>query len=145
MSLTAASLTTALAALSVTGVTSKLTYFPLSLNNASLPVMWPGVPRIEAFESVMDHNGLDVTVSCDLTIAVKPLLQGEKSGGYAANMTIMDALESAIVTWYEGPAAETLKAEWSIQAGVVTIGETSPGVPAMYHSVTASIKVTELQ
>jgi hypothetical protein len=142
MSLTATSLTTALAALSVTGVTTKLAYFPLSLNNASLPVMWPGVPRIEVVESVMDNNGLDVTIGCDLTIATKPLLQGEKSGGYSANLTIMDALQAAVAAWME---SVEYKVEWSIQAGVVSVGESSPGVPAVYHSVTASIKATELQ
>lgn len=142
MSLTATSLTASLAALAVTGVTTKLAYFPLSLANANLPVLWLGAPRIEVVESVMDNNGLDVTVSCDVTIAVKPLLQGEKSGGYAANVTILDALQSAVAAWME---SVSYKVEWSIQAGVVTVGETSPGVPAMYHSVTASIKVTELQ
>lgn len=140
--LTATSLTTALAALTVTGVTTKLAYFPLSLNNASLPVMWPGVPRIEVVESVMDNNGLDVTIGCDVTIATKPLLQGEKSGGYSANMTIMDALQTAIAAWME---SVDYKVEWNIQAGVVSVGESSPGVPAVYHSVTASIKATELQ
>lgn len=142
MTLTATSLTTALAALTVTGVTAKLAYFPLSLNNASLPVMWPGVPRIEVIERVMDNNGLDVTVSCDLTIATKPLLLGEKSGGYSANVAIMDALQAAVAAWME---SVSYKVEWNVQAGVVSVGESSPGQPAIYHSVTASIKVTELQ
>jgi len=135
MALTAAGLVAAAAALSPTGVTTKLAYFPLSLQQANLPVMWAGVPRLESLIDSMSE-GCKVTITLDLTIAVRPLAQDVAGVGYASNIAMMDALQAALKAW---SYPDDFDFSWTVTSGVVAFGENA------FHSVTASLKMTELQ
>lgn len=136
--LTAAGLVAAAAALSPTGVTTKLAYFPLSLQAANLPVMWVGVPRLDALIDTMS-DGCRVTITMDMTIAVRPLAQDITGVGYASNIAMMDALQVVLKAW---SYPDEYDFSWTITSGVVVIGATGQEV---YHSVTANLKMVELQ
>jgi hypothetical protein len=135
MALTAAGLVAAASALAPTGVTTKLAYYPLSLQSANLPVMWVGVPKLDCFTDSLSH-GISVTITLDITIAVKPIVQDTAGVGYASNIAIMDALQTALNAW---TYPNLYDFTWSITSGVVMFGQDA------FHSVTASLKMTEMQ
>ena len=91
-----ATFTTGLAALAVTGVTRKLDAPPASLGTADLPAMWPGLPRGEEPHMTFQAGGGWPAMFCDLVIALEPVGQNTQSANYAATITMLDSLSTAL-------------------------------------------------
>lgn len=107
----------ALAALSVTGVTRKLTAPPTSIATADLPAMWPGLPRGEEPSMTFKTAGGWPTLICDLIVAIEPVGQNTQGANYTATLAIMDALSTALRASSIGRASLT----WTINANVQVI------------------------
>lgn len=104
-----------LAALTVTGVTRKFTEPPNSIGSADLPAMWPGLPSGEETAMTFQTAGGWPTLTCDLIIAVEAVAQDTQSANFAATITIMDNLSSALRLASIGRAALT----WTITANAL--------------------------
>jgi hypothetical protein len=109
-----ATFTTALAALTVTGVTRKLDAPPTSIGTADLPAMWPGLPRGEEPPMTFQAGGGWPAMFCDLVIALEPVGQNTQSANYAATVTMMDNLSTAL----RGANIGRASLRWSITANV---------------------------
>jgi len=88
--------TTALAGLSVTGVTRKYTYPPESLGTADLPAMYVGLPSGDEPMLTFQTKGGWPEMTCDLVVAVEPVAQNTQSANYDDMITIMDNLSTAL-------------------------------------------------
>jgi hypothetical protein len=127
-----ATFTTALAALTVTGVTRKLDAPPASLGTADLPAMWPGLPRGEEPPMTFQAGGGWPAMFCDLVIALEPVGQNTQSANYAATVEMLDNLSTAL-RGATSIGRATLR--WSITANVQVDVSGTP-----YWAVIASIE-----
>jgi hypothetical protein len=93
---TYSSFTTALAALSVTGVERRYTYPPTALSTADLPAQWPGLPSGNEPMLTFQTNGGWPEMTCDLIIAVEPVGQNTQSANYNSMITAIDNLSTAL-------------------------------------------------
>ena len=127
---TYAAFTTALAGLTVTGVTRKFTEPPESSGTADLPASWPGLPRGDEHPITFTSEGGWSTCVCDLVIAVEAVGQNTQSANYASTMTIIDALSTAL----RGTTIGRTKLLWTISANVQVIVAGTP-----YWAVVATV------
>ncbi len=111
---TYASFVSGLVALSVTGVERKYAYPPTALNTADLPAMWPGLPGGNEGHMTFQTSGGWPELTCDLIIAVEPVAQNTQSVNYAAMITAMDNLSTALRTASIGRSTLT----WTITGNV---------------------------
>jgi len=91
-----ATFTTALAELSVTGVTRAFTHPPESLGTADLPALWPGLPSGNEPMLTFQTKGGWPEMTCDLVVAVEPVPQNIQSANYDDMITIIDNLSTAL-------------------------------------------------
>ena len=123
-------LSAGLAALTVTGVTRKLTAPPASIETADLPTSWPGLPRGEEPPLTFQTAGGWPTLVCDFIIAVEAVGQNTQGGNYSSTLTIMDALSTAL----RGASIGRATLRWTINANVqVIVGSTT------YWAVVATV------
>lgn len=128
---TFATFTTALAALTVTGVTRKYSAPPASLNTADLPAMWPGLPRAEEPAMTFQANGGWPALFCDIVVAIEPVGGNTQSANYAGTVTILDSLSAALraatnvgrggLTWTITASAQVVVADTPYWAVIATI------------------------
>jgi len=109
---------TALSAMSVTGVTRVYAYPPTSLNNADLPAMWVQLPTMDSGRPlVLSAASGWPRLTVDVIIAVEPVGTGTQAANFAAQVTLLDALDAALAATDIGKA----RPDWRITAGGVTI------------------------
>jgi hypothetical protein len=87
---------TALAGLTITGVTTKLAEPPASLNTADLPASFPKRIEIAGEPMTFGYHGGWPTLRSDLFIAVNPTAQGTQAANYTLVKTLMDASDAAL-------------------------------------------------
>jgi len=85
-----------LCGLSVAGVKTALTYQPVQINTADLPMLFPSLPRGE--HSVATLTGVMElpTLRVNLVIVVEPQLQGRPSPTWDACIALIDAQAAAL-------------------------------------------------
>lgn len=127
---TYASFVTALAALTVTGVTRKYSSPPASLNTADLPAMWPGLPRGDEPRMTFEGGGGWPALFCDLVIALEPYGGNTQLANFTATVAMFDNLSSALRSASIGRSG----LRWSITADAVDVS----GTP--YWAVMATIE-----
>lgn len=121
-----------LAALEVDGVNRRYTYPPLQLSTADLPASFVRPPTADN-EPVSTCDDVNTTMSCQLVIAIEPTGQNMQPVNYAALLTMVDALNDALL------AAQTTigpMVSWAIRAqdaDPVIVGATP------YWGVTATV------
>lgn len=93
---TYAAFVAALAALSPSGVTRKFSNPPASLGTADLPALWPQLPSGNEPAFTFEGGGGWPVLSCGLVIAVEPVNQNTQPANYAAMVTMMDSLSTAL-------------------------------------------------
>lgn len=93
-----AAFTTALAALSITGVKRKFTAPPASVDTADLPAIWPGLPSAIEPQMTFATPGGWPAMKCDLVVALEPVVQNTQSANYAATVAMLDTLSGVLRT-----------------------------------------------
>lgn len=86
---------TALAAVSVTGVTRDYTYSPASLNGADLPAKFV-MPPASGYEAISTCSTEDDTITASLVVAVEAVAQDTQSANYTALLAMADNLNEAL-------------------------------------------------
>ena len=88
-----------LEALVVTGVTRRYTSgAPSSLNTADLPAQWVELPSGTITPAYAD-GGIQRTMTAALVIAVEPVGQNTRPANFAACVTIIDNVHTALDAW----------------------------------------------
>jgi len=111
---TYATFTSAIAALTVTGVTRKFTYPPASVETADLPCSYPALPRSIEDGWTFTGGGGWPAMFCDLVILLEPVGQNTQSANYAALIAMVDNLLTALRAASIGRA----KINWEITTNV---------------------------
>lgn len=109
---------TNLAALSPTGVTKKFAYPPAALNTADLPAAWTQLPEGNEPMMTFGSYGGWVELKAQYIVAIEPAEQNTQAANYAAALTMMDAVTTAL------RAATGLCAgpvEWRIRQAIVNV------------------------
>lgn len=106
-----------LAALTVSGVTSKLTYPPVSLSSAELPAQWVQLPSGGEAPITFGSAGGWPTFQAELVVAVEAVAQGREGESFAATVSMLDNVSSALrgVNLTKGPV------HWSVRAAVLEV------------------------
>lgn len=122
-----------LSEMTVAGVKRAYMSPPSQLSSADLPVMHPQLP--EQTQDVITLNssvGL-FNIVCELVIVVKANQQGTAAANFSECLTLMDALNSALVS-----NASALNIDrWAIRQDGVAYGETA------YWAIVARIEASE--
>ncbi len=113
----------ALGALSVNGVTTKLGYISGQVETASLPVLFVRLPENAETPLTADGEGGWPRLTAEVVIAVEPYAQNRHQQNYAATVTLIDALTTALRAVTPGAVAKS-KLSWQIRAAQDYIGET---------------------
>lgn len=106
---------TALAAMTVTGVTRKYTAPPASLGTADLPASFPMLASGNEVQLVFGNGnvgGGQSNLICDLVFAIEPVGQGTQIQNFTAALTLIDAIvtaSKALTRPTAGPCAFNLK------------------------------------
>lgn len=111
MALNVAGLVSGLAAVSVTGVKTKMAEAPRRVSDAMLPISYPRVPSV--VRSVGTIGGaLDLDrVTVEMVILVRSMMVSTQAGNFAAVTALMDAINTAY-----SAQANTLQLDlWAIE------------------------------
>jgi len=88
--------TTALAGLTITGVTRKYTEPPASVNTADFPISYPKRIEIVGEPLTFDYHGGWPTLRGDLIIIVNSTAQNTQEANYTLVQTLMDAADTTL-------------------------------------------------
>ncbi len=109
----------ALADMVVTGVRRRYAWPPAAINSSDLPAQWPQLPSGD--EQLLMHgtdNGGDLTLSCQLVVALAPVAQNTQEANFTDTVTMLDNLTIALRALADaafGPLT------WTIQMGSVSV------------------------
>ena len=113
----------ALGALSVSGVTTKFNYIPGQVDTASLPLLFVRLPENNEGPLTADGEGGWPRLTAEVVIDVEPYAQNRHQQNYAATVTLIDALATALRAVAPGVVAKS-KLSWETRARQDYIGET---------------------
>ena len=131
--MTYTSFVNALSAITVAGVKRQYTAPPSQLSSADLPAMHPQLPEhTQDIISLASNTGLFV-VMCELAIVIKANQQGTAAGNFAECLTMLDALNSALI---DSTSALNID-RWSMRQDGVTYGDTA------YWTIVARVEASE--
>lgn len=132
MALTFASLSSALSALTITGVTVKASP-PQRIPSGDLPIAYPRFPNGEQASAAFNGaEGLDV-VACDFALLVETAGQNTNVVNYADTITYMDRLNAALKT---AMTTNRVIDGWSMRMDIELIGETA------YWAIIATVRAS---
>jgi hypothetical protein len=101
----------ALAAISVTGVTRTYTEPPKQLTTSSLPAQFPRLPTgSQAAQTFSSAVGLSAATA-ELVIVIEPIMQNTQAVNFALALSLMDAMEAALAA----AAASIGIDQWSME------------------------------
>ena len=132
MALTFASLSSALSALAITGVTVG-THPPQRIPSGNLPIAYPRLPNGEQAASAFNGaDGLDV-LTCEFVLLVETAGQESNVKNYADATTYMDRLNASLKS---AMATNNVIDGWTIRMDIELIGETA------YWAVIATVRAS---
>lgn len=132
MSLTFASLASALSGLTITGVTVG-THPPQRIPSGNLPIAYPRLPSGEQAAAAFNGaDGLDV-LTCEFAVLVETAGQSNNVTNYADTITYMDRLNAALKA---AMAANHVIDGWTVRMDIELIGETA------YWAVIATVRAS---
>lgn len=121
MPTTYAAYVNALEALVVTGVTRRYTSGqPSTLNTADLPAQWVDLPRGTSEPATCAHD-MTRTLTADLIVALEPVGQVTRVNNFAATVTMLDSLHTALDAADLGTDSIP---SWSSRMAIVTVNTT---------------------
>ena len=130
--MTYTSFVNALSAITVTGVKRQYTAPPSQLSSADLPAMHPQLPEhTQDVISISSNTGL-FTAACELAIVIKANQQGTAAANFAECLTMLDALNSALI---DNTSALNID-RWSIRQTAVAYGDA-------YWTIVARVEASE--
>ena len=130
--MTYTSFVNALSAIAVTGVKRQYTAPPSQLSSADLPAMHPQLPEhTQDVISILSNTGL-FTAACELAIVIKANQQGTAAANFAECLTMLDALNSALI---DNTSALNID-RWSIRQTAVAYGDA-------YWTIVARVEASE--
>lgn len=96
--MTVATFTAALAGLTISGVTRKLTSPPAALSTADLPTQWVQLPTItdEGTRTMAQHGQLWAINTAQLVVAYDAVGQSTQAANWSATLTMMDSVHNAL-------------------------------------------------
>ncbi len=106
-----------LAALTVSGVTSKLTHPPVSLSSAELPVQWVQLPTGNEAPITFGTAGGWPTFQAEFVVAVEAVAQDRVEESFAATVSMLDNVSSAL----RGASLTRGPLRWSVRAVVLEV------------------------
>ena len=107
-----ATFVSALTGMSVTGVRRAYTSPPAQVSTADMPMLFPKLPEGSTEVDTLGNTTGIRRMTCDLVLAVEPITQNRQSANYAATLTLLDALETALIAL----AASDIRIDrWSVQ------------------------------
>lgn len=121
MAFTYAGFVAALATLSVTGVTRVYDHPPAQIDTADLPSLYLRLPAGENQSVTLRATRGLRQATCEVVIAVEPVLQNQNEPNFEKCIGLLDALENAIVAKALGWGIET----WSMRVEVDFVGDTA--------------------
>lgn len=124
---------TMLAGLTVAGVVKRYPTPPTQLNTAQLPASWPRLPGGETQIVTLTSGAGLPTLACDLVIAVNAWGQGTQPVNYAAAVSIVDALNAALIDEADNGVIDG----WALRLEVDQIGD------AAYWVIVATVTGSE--
>ena len=131
--MTYTSFVNALSAITVAGVKRQYTAPPSQLSSADLPALHPQLPEhTQDIISLASSTGLFV-VACEVAIDIKANQQGTAAANFAECLTMLDALNSALV---DNTSALSID-RWSMRQDGVTYGDTA------YWTIVARVEASE--
>ena len=117
---TYAAFATAIANISVAGVTTKETAPPSQVTTAELPMSYPRLPELSReIISIGYQFGLDAS-TVEIVFLVEPLMQNVNSANFAAMTALVDAIDTA----YAAAASTNGIDRWSIRQETATLTDT---------------------
>jgi len=121
----------ALAALPVSGVVTRLAYPPASINASDLPMLFVQMPRGNDAPIVFDAAVTWPRLRADVVIVVEPVGQSRTAESFSLSVAMMDALSAVL------PAADLglTRPEWTIRQDNVEIAGN------VYWAVVAEVEV----
>lgn len=130
--MTYTSFVNALASITVAGVKRQYTAPPSQLSSADLPAMHPQLPEhTQDVISIASNTGL-FTAACELAIVIKANQQGTAAANFAECLTMLDALNSALI---DNTSALNID-RWSIRQTAVAYGDA-------YWTIVARVEASE--
>ncbi len=114
---TYAQFVSALAGLTVTGVKRKFTSTPTQLSTADLPATYPRIPNASEGGLTAEGQGGWPTLTCDLVIVVEPMGQSRPSANFAATVSLIDNLNTAL----RGASLTKSKHSWTVRREGVNV------------------------
>lgn len=94
---------------------------PASLSTADLPALWCQAPKGNEAAMTFGATGGWPTLTVDVYLAIEPATQNLQAENFIAQVTMMDALASALRTLDVGKAP----IEWSISAVTIVVAGTN--------------------
>ncbi len=130
--MTYTSFVNALAAITVAGVKRQYTAPPSQLSSADLPALHPQLPgHTQDVISIASNTGL-FTAACELAIVIKANQQGTAAANFAECLTMLDALNSALI---DNTSALNID-RWSMRQTAVAYGDA-------YWTIVARVEASE--
>ena len=123
---------TALAGLTVTGVTRSYTEPPTQISTAGVPAMFPRIPAGAGEVEVLSGGSEISRATAELVVAIEPVAQNMTSINFAAAVTMMDSLETAFRAAIVSVGIDA----WTLQVSTVDIGVTP------YWAVVATVEAS---
>ena len=119
--MTVAAFVSALAGITVTGVTRKYTSPPASLSTADLPAQWVQLPSVtdDAARTMAKHGQLWGLTTAQLVIAYDAVGQGTQAANWSGTVTMMDSVWSALAS--SGSAIGRGRLTYTIRQGVANV------------------------
>jgi hypothetical protein len=117
---TYAAFVTAVAGVSVTGVTTAYTSPPSQLNTAALPVSYPRLPELEREVIAFGYQAGLQSSTVEMVFLIEPIMQNLSSANFASMTALVDAIDTA----YAANAATIGIDRWNIRQETSAYGET---------------------
>lgn len=111
-----------IAGMTVSGVTRQYTAPPQQLSTADLPASYPRLPIADNQSVTLTHGRGLLTAAVELVVVMEPYRQGTNVANFTATVTMIDAIETAIVT----NAADYDIDRWNIVQSVEEYGIDRP-------------------
>lgn len=117
---TYAAFVTAVAGLSVTGVTTAYTTPPTQLSTAQLPVSYPRLPELEREVIAFGYQVGLQSSTVEIVFLIEPIMQNINSANFATMTALVDAIDTALAA---GASANGID-RWSIRQESAVFGDT---------------------
>jgi hypothetical protein len=126
-----------LSALVVTGVRKRFDAPPSQLSTAVLPVTYPRLPELNAevvtFGGEMGLKG----IACEFVVVVSPAAQDSSGNNFALTVTLLDALDTALIAARAGDDNLQYIDRWTVRQSVDEIGTTA------YWTIVARVEASD--